>query len=182
MHLPDEAVITSIKESLDQRIGEAVVQGALAKIRKDNGSHPGNRIRIERELSLIESRLRHLVDAIARGQGIESIYETLRAEEERKKSLLRQLQVLSALEQTVSLDEKRLLSVLKERISDFPRLLGRNIPATRQILRKMIERKILCEPVLAQGSSAYRFSATGTYGAVLCPPTGVNDCGGGHPN
>ncbi|WP_447987652.1 hypothetical protein [Nitrospira sp. Nam74] len=83
--------------------------------------------------------LRHLVDAIARGQGTDSIYQTLRAEEERKKSLLRQLQDLSALEQTVSLDEKRLLSVLQERISDFLGLLGSNIPAARQILRKMIE-------------------------------------------
>jgi hypothetical protein len=154
----------------------------LAKIREDNGSHPGNRIRIERELSLIESRLRHLVDAIARGQGTDSIYQTLRAEEDRKKSLLRQLHNLTALEQTVSLDQKRLVSVLKERISDFPGLLGRNIPATRQILRKMIEGKILCEPVLEHGSSAYRFSATGTYGPVLCPPTGANDCGGGQGN
>jgi hypothetical protein len=81
------------------------------------------------------------------------------------------------LEQTVSLDEKRLVSVLKERIADLPGLLGRNIPETRQILRKMIEGKILCEPVPEHGSSAYRFSATGTYGAVLCPPPSTNDCG-----
>jgi hypothetical protein len=71
-------------------------------------------------------------------------------------------------------------SVLKERIADLPELLSRNIPETRQMLRKMIQGKILCEPVLEHGSSAYRFSATGTYGAVLCPPTGTNDCGGGH--
>jgi hypothetical protein len=72
-------------------------------------------------------------------------------------------------------------SVLKERIADLPELLSRNIPETRQMLRRMIEGKILCESVLEHGSSAYRFSATGTYGAVLCPPVGTNDCGGGHP-
>lgn len=52
-------------------------------------------------------------------------------------------------------------SVLKERIADLPELLSRNIPETRQMLRKMIQGKILCEPVLEHGSSAYRFSATG---------------------
>lgn len=68
----------------------------------------------------------------------------------------------------------------KTRVVDERAVLG--AITVVQMLRKMIEGKILCEPVLEHGSSSYRFSATGTYGAVLCPPTGTNDCGGGQGN
>lgn len=47
---------------------------------------------IERELSLIETQERYLVDAIARGEAPDPLLARLRAEEGRKKSLIQELQ------------------------------------------------------------------------------------------
>jgi hypothetical protein len=73
MDILDSAVLHAIHEILDEKILEGAVQEALEKIRRSHGSFPDKRTAIQREISLIETRLMHLVEIIARGESSETV-------------------------------------------------------------------------------------------------------------
>jgi DNA invertase Pin-like site-specific DNA recombinase len=110
----DSAVLHALQEALDGRLLEEAVRRALVKIRGEETKFPNQRIALERELSLIETRLRHLVEAVAQGQGTDSLFATLHAEEDRKKALLHQLGELNNREKVIHLDAKRLYVTWKQ--------------------------------------------------------------------
>ena len=80
-----------MNEALDERVLEASVVRALEQIRNDKEKFPDQRISIERELSLIQTRLHHLVESIANGKSTDSVIASLHYEEARKKVLLKEL-------------------------------------------------------------------------------------------
>ena len=172
----DSAVLHSIQEVLDERVLEQAVRLALEKIRAEQCKFPDHRIAIERELSLIETRLHHLVETIARGKGSDSIFKSLHSEEARKVQLASELSELNDLSKVVSLDAKVLAMKLQATIKDVKTLLVRQVPQARQILRKLIEEKLVCQPVLKGVRRGYQFEATGTYGGLF---RSANGSGGG---
>jgi hypothetical protein len=105
----------------------------------------------------------------------------LHAEEGRKKVLLRELTDLNEFEKMLALDTKRLAKELERRMADVKELLVRHVPQARQILKKLIQRSIICEPIMEVDEAGFRFSATGTYEALLASLDGTNFGGGGHP-
>ncbi|MGH7232904.1 MAG: hypothetical protein ACREJU_16330, partial [Nitrospiraceae bacterium] len=133
-----------------------------------------------RELSLIQTRLHHLVELVANGKGTDSVIASLHQEEARKKDLLQELERLDNLAKVVSLDAKRLAKDLRSRLEDIPALFARHVPQARQMLRKLLDGHIMCEPIVEGGKPGYRFTATGTFDRLL---TGVklvaNAFGGG---
>ena len=77
--------LEALGEVLDERIIQAAVDLALARLRTNHGGHLARRDQIERELSQIEARERRLVDAIKRsGEALDPLVNELRAEEARK--------------------------------------------------------------------------------------------------
>ena len=62
-----------------------------------------------------------------------------------------------------------------------PALFGRHVPIARQILRKLLDGHILCEPIEEGGKPGYRFTATGTFDRLLTGENLVNHGGGGEP-
>jgi hypothetical protein len=124
-----------------------------------------------------------LVNAISRvvalGRGTETVITTLEREEARKTSVLKDLAELDELAGIVSLDEKRLVKQLRERLGDLPALFGRHIPLARRILRTLLNGHILCEPIEEGGKPGYRFTATGTFDRLLTGATLINHGGGG---
>jgi len=67
MDVLDSAILHSLQEVLDERILEEAVRRALEKIRTEETQFPDRALALNRELSLIQTRLRHLVEAIAHG-------------------------------------------------------------------------------------------------------------------
>ncbi|MET0515347.1 MAG: hypothetical protein ABW047_08500 [Nitrospiraceae bacterium] len=59
-------------------------------------------------------------------------------------------------------------------------LLGRHVPQTRQLLRKIIDGRIVCTPFDDNRGRGYALSATGTYAGLLGDLGMVNNGGGGH--
>ena len=94
-------------------------------------------------------------------------------------TIVRELARLNAIAETVSVDEKRLTKQLLERLGNLPALFGRHVPIARQILRKLLDGHILCEPIEEGGKPGYRFTATGTFDRLLTGATLVNHGGGG---
>ena len=125
------------------------------------------RFAIERELSLIETYERNLVDAIARGENMDPLLAKLKAEENRKKELIVELDRSTRLADIVKLDEVRLKRDLCIRVSDAKSLLGRHRTKARQILRKLLEQPLVCEAFEENGKKGYKMTGRGSYFRLL---------------
>lgn len=178
----DSAILHAMNEAIDARVLEASVAQALARLRAEQTQLPDRRLALERELSLVQTRIHHLVEAIANRGGSEEIYRPLHLEETRKKTLVADLAQLDAMADTISLDEKRIVRTIRERLGDLPALFGRHVPLARQMLRKLLDGHIHCEPIQEGGRPGYRFTATGTFDRLLTGCRVVNESGGGQGN
>ncbi len=64
-------------------------------------------------------------------------------------------------------DSKQLERDLVARVSDVKGLLGRHVPQTRQILRKLIVGRLTCEAFEQDGRRGYRFAGHGSWEPLL---------------
>lgn len=177
--LLDSAILHAMNEALDMRVLEASVVVALERIRSAQAQFPDQRTEFERELSLVQTRIHHIIEWIANGRGTEDVIQSLHREDARKKALLGELERLNNLERVVTLDVKRLAKDLHSRLEDLPALFARHVPQARQMLRKLLDGHILCEPIMENGKRGYRFTATGTFDRMLSGIEVVNGIGGG---
>lgn len=116
----DSAILHAMNEAIAERVLEASAAKALEQIRKDQAKLPDQRLALERELSLIETRLHHLVEHIANGNGSKLVTASLQNEEARKEAVVQELSRLDDLTQVVSLDAKRIAMDLRSRLEDLP--------------------------------------------------------------
>lgn len=178
-NLLDSAVLSAMNEAIDGRVLSASITRALEKLRAQQAHSPDRRSAVTRELSLLETRLQHLVELIANGHGTPTVVQSLHKEEARKESLVAELAQLQALTTTLSLNERQITKRLREALGDHPALLGRHVPLARQMLRTLLDGHILCEPIEEDHRPGYRFTATGTFGRLLTGTSVINAGGGG---
>lgn len=91
------------------------------------------------ELSLIETRLHHLVEAIANGKASDVVFNSITEVEARKKVVVQEPSMRDSLDQIVNMNAKRLAKELRSRLGDIPALFARHVPQARQMLRKLLE-------------------------------------------
>ena len=152
----DQVVLKSLHEALSEEVLKVTVQKALAKHRNGEGAKLDRSTEVQRELSLIESYEKNLVDAIAKGQPMDPLLTKLRAEEARKKDLIQELEQLAGVDQITSIDEARLKRELKVRFADITALLDRHVSSARQLLRVVMENPLRCEAVQEGDRKEYR--------------------------
>ena len=116
----DSAILHAMNEALDERVLEASVTAALERIRNEQEKFPGQRLALERELSLIETQLHYLVQAIASGRSTGKVFDSLNEVEARKKVVVQELSTRDSLDQVVSLDAKRFAKDLRSRLGEHP--------------------------------------------------------------
>ena len=163
----DQVVLKAISDVISEEMLKVSVEKALAQLRAKAESAPNRRTAIQRELSLIEARLRNLVDAIAAGKKEGTLIERLNAEETRKEELVAELKQLTASEELPDLNDARLTRDLRARISDTHALLSRHVPQARQVLRKLIERPLICESFENGQQRGYCVTGQGSYLPIL---------------
>jgi len=88
---------------------------------------------LAQQLSEVGTRKHRLVDAIARGEAIESLLMQLKAEEHQARLLAEQIRTLSNCEQVTSLYRKQIREGLKQQVPDIRGLLARHISQARQM-------------------------------------------------
>ena len=153
----DTAVMDAVRRVIDpQMIREAVAQ-AVDVVCARQPHLPDQRRAVERELARSKARIENLVGAVAAGKGSEALFEALQAEEARQKKLCEQLEQTDRLAGVSSLDAKRVERHLLERSQDLTRMLGQQVPQTRQLLRKLmpdvlvngkpVPGRIVCTPI-----------------------------------
>ncbi len=160
-------MLQAISEALDERLTEAAIEKALARIRSGDETRLSRKSLVERELSLIEAYENNLVDAIAKGENMDPLLVKLREEERRKKQLIEELDQLMRPAGIVAIDEARLKRDLQGRVKDTKNLLGRHKAQARQMLKKLLEEPLMCEAFEENGRKGYKVTGKGSYLRLL---------------
>jgi site-specific DNA recombinase len=163
----DHALLDAIAELLDAPLVDAAVERVLARLPNDQAGRLDRRTTVEQEIAKTEATEQRLVDAVARGEGVEPLLARLKAEGERKRALERERAALDQRARVTPLDARRLKQELKARAKDIRGVLGRHVPQTRHILRQLLVDRLECTPVIEGGRRGYRFSGEGTFGRLL---------------
>lgn len=137
---------------------------------------------LTRELSLMEKRVKDLIELLATGtakkqgpEAIERVFEEIQTNEVRKKAIISQLDELHLLQSLTVLDMERIARTLRAKLRELLPMLAEYIPETRHLIATLIDGGVVCRPIVADGRPGYEFAATGTYGRLL---EGSNDGGG----
>jgi site-specific DNA recombinase len=157
----DQVVLKALSDVLDEDLLEDAVERALEKLRSDKDQWLSRQTAIKRELLLIETCEKHLVDAIARGDNMDPLLTRLRSEEYRKKELTDELDSHSA--HVIELDKVRLKRDLGSRVADAKSLLQRHTTPARQILRKLLIKPLRYELIEENGKPGFRITGEGSY-------------------
>ena len=147
----------------------------MAELNAGQADATTRRATITGELATIAGRERRLLDALADGNGAaEAIRTRLRAELERRDTLTAEL---GQLETEAVVDTAALVRAATERAGDLRGLLARNIAQARQVVRQLLEGRLVCQPFEDAENRGYAFTATGTYRRLGVPEL-VNVGGG----
>jgi hypothetical protein len=142
--------------------------------------HATRRAAITAELAQMATRERRLLDALVDGTEdatTASIRGRLREELARRDALTGELAQLDAIP---ALDADALAHDVAGRAEDLRAALARNIPQARQVVRQLLDGRLLCAPFDDGKEHGYTFQATGTYQRLGVPAldTLVNVGGG----
>jgi hypothetical protein len=119
------------------------------------------RAAITGELATIAARERQLLDVLDDGDGTaEAIRTRLRDELGRRDTLTAELAQLAT---AGPVDAEALVRAAAERAADLRGLLARNIAQARQVVRQLLEGRLVCQPFEDAEERGYAFTATGTY-------------------
>ncbi len=163
----DTVVLDAVGGVLDSRVIEAAIDKAMARLRASQGQHRDRMAQIERERSTVEARLGRLMEALLRGGSLETVVSQIKAEEERKRALTTELERLASAERIRALDASQIKRDLAARVEDVKAVLGRHTPQGRQILRTLLDGKIVMEPVVEDTRRGYRLSGRLNIGRLL---------------
>ena len=173
----DRAVLDVLAGALDVGVIAEAVAAAVAELRAGQADATIRRAAITGELATIAARERRLLDALADGDGTAAAIRTrLRDELGRRDSLTAEL---AHLETAAPVDVEALVRTATERAADLRGLLARNVAQARQVVRQLLEGRLVCQPFEDAEHRGYSFAATGTYRRLGVPEL-VNV--GGGPN
>jgi hypothetical protein len=126
------------------------------RLRAGRETQGHRRAQVERELSLTESRLARLANALAEADDapMPTLVARLKAEEERKLGLARQLETFAQAESRASLDADQVRETVRERAANLRSVLERSGPQVRAALVRILVGN--AEPVVVDGCHGYR--------------------------
>ncbi|WP_376753431.1 zinc ribbon domain-containing protein [Candidatus Nitrospira allomarina] len=160
----DRVILNAINQVLDEQLIKDVVDKALTQLRSGKTEGADRQGTLEKELSLLETKVQRIIDAIAAGQPHESLVARLKTEEDQKKVLLRELEILNlSKKNVVYLDEAKVKQDLRKRVKNMKGVLGRHPAQARQVLRKLLNGRITCTPVMVGESDGYQVTGQGNY-------------------
>ncbi len=164
----DDVILKAINEVLDKQLIEEVIDEAFAQLKGGKTGGVDRFSAIEKELNLLETKIARIIDAIADGQPPEPLVARIKADEDRKKALLGELEILKLQKQkVVFLDEAKVKQDLRKRVKDMKGILSRHPAQARQVLRKLLNGKITCMPKIEGKSKGYQVTGQGNYHSLL---------------
>ena len=135
----DGVVLDAVTKTLEPRVIDLAVDKAVQQLRATEDHQQDVRTGIINEMSLIDTRLSGLVQALVAGGSLDTLVEQIKAEEERKKLLAAKLEAIAGADILNELNDRTLKAELHRRVSDVQAVLGRHTPQARQMLRKLLD-------------------------------------------
>jgi hypothetical protein len=127
---------------------------------------------LEAEARKVEAEIARLVDALATGAS-EAVTAGIRERERRLRDLRAQAEHLDGLSRAPQLDQAEVAAELRRRLDDWKGLLKAEPVKARQILRRLVVRRLKFTPT----PEGYRFDGLATYGRLLSGIIGGGDGG-----
>jgi recombinase-like zinc beta ribbon protein len=151
---------------------EAVLERALELERAPEA--PDRRAALGDELSRLDREIARYTDAIAHGGSLPSILAALHERERRRQELQAQLEHQDGLGLPVrAFDSKAVRRELRDLLTDWQGLLEGEPAQARQILRKLLEGRVVMHPHVNGRERTYEWIVTATYGRILSGVVGV---------
>jgi hypothetical protein len=177
----EDAVLTALeRELLDPEILEAAAARAAARVASPESDPNARRHAIEAALADTENALARLTAAVAEGGTVATLVQAIRDHERRQQTLRAELANLDR-PRVVPLSVGHLKALLLARAEEWQGLLRKHAPIARQMVRKLVEGRIVFTPdrearrdtFLAQGTMATFFSG------IVCPQAIASPAGFG---
>lgn len=161
----DRAVLTLIESVvLRPEVIVAAVEEAVARLRP--ADEATERQRLHAELARAEKELDHLTTAIATGGQVATLVAAVRERERQRDHLRQELTALDQLAQVARLDLAQLKQALEAKLAEWRGLLTRHVQAARQILRKVLDGRLVFTPYKDDGGY-YTFEGVGRLEPIL---------------
>lgn len=178
----DAAVVDVLVKALEPDVLAEAVRSAVSELHADHAALVARRSTVTGELATIANRERRLLDALVDGDADASavaIRARLREELARRDTLTTELARLDA---TPTLDADAIVADVQVRAADLRGLLARHVTQARQVMRMLLEGRLICQPFDDGVEIGYTFTATGTYRRLGVPVVESVNVGGGGPN
>jgi len=157
---------------LSPKVLGAVLDRALELERSPEA--PDRRARLADELARLEREIARYTDAIAQGGSLPSILAALHEREGRRQEIQAQLEHQDGLGLAVrAFDSKAVRRELRDLLTDWQGLLEGEPAQARQILRKLLEGRVVMQPHVNGRERTYEWTVTATYGRILTGVVGV---------
>ena len=170
--LLDLAVVNSVVEILNERVRDGAIDRAIEKRRAGQEQHGDRRRQIEREVSLLQGRIKRNMDRYTDSEEpvtstpMIALWESVKVDGARKDALAADLERLERLSHGVT-DTAGMRADLRKRIGDVTGLLTRRTQQARQMLRRLLVGPIRFEPIVASGRRGYRFTGVLTIAHLI---------------
>jgi hypothetical protein len=156
-------VVDVLVKALEPGVLAEAVRSSVAELQADHAALISRRATVTVALTAIASRERRLLDALVDGDADASavaIRGRLREELARREALTAELARLDA---TPTLDADAIVADVQARAADLRGLLARHVTQARQVVRLLLEGRLVCQPFDDGREIGYTFTATGAY-------------------
>ena len=171
----DAAVIAAMLKALSGPVLARAIEKALARAARERAAAPNRRAELEIEAARVASGIQNLLNAIKRGEALDSLLTDLGTQEARQKAIARELADLAPRARVVPLDGKRLADRLEQKARQLRGELQQDKPRARRLLQAILNgQRIPCYAYEDGDERGYSFEATGTYGALFTDVGGPN--------
>ena len=172
INLPKEAADQAVLSVLDaDLLRPEVVEGAIRRASElwaaRGGVLEAQRVALRADLLRVETEIAHLTAAIANGGQLTSLLAGLTEREARRAQLQEQLATLEAAGQGVPIKLGEVEGKLRGYLADWRGLLTKHVAQARQILRKLVEGRLVFTPKEDATGQYYEFRGQGNLGRLL---------------
>jgi site-specific DNA recombinase len=174
MLVPMEAANKAVLEVLEQDVlnpdvTDAVAKKAVAKFKASQEQKKKNRQQYYERIAQVDTEIRRLVSAISAGGDIPALVEAAKESNDRKISLLKELEELDTAQELDQTDYDELERELRDHFrKSWQTILDRQIDQTRQILRKLFNGdRIPFIPVRDETGTRYEFKGTAAIASLV---------------
>ena len=162
----EDAVLRAVEEVvLDASVVQAAIDKAANSLVGDCGKQ--KQVELGKEINRIDAELQRLATAVAEGGESSTLMAEIHKRETRRDELHQRMKVFSLQEFKALRSKPRVRRDLERRIQDWRGLLRRRATQGQQILRKLIDGRLLLTPHADETHAYYEFEGTGTITGLL---------------